>query len=200
MTTFTTERGERTRARIVDRARELFATRGYRGTSMTDILAATGLTKGGFYFHFASKADLGQAVLDETNGMIDARILGQAGRGRAIDDLEAVARGAFAVCLDPALVASRRLTDELCASCEDGPREIHGVRWAQIVEELVVRAQREGDVDPGVDARASSVLIVSAYFGLMDLLPALGASPDAFLPAYLDMAFGVLGLRRGDTR
>jgi TetR/AcrR family transcriptional regulator, transcriptional repressor for nem operon len=46
------------RARIVDTAANLFRERGYDGVGVADLMAAAGFTHGGFYKHFASKADL----------------------------------------------------------------------------------------------------------------------------------------------
>src|SRR5215210_3817908 len=58
-----TEKGEETRRRIVEVAAEAFAQRGYDGTSLNDVIKASGLTKGGFYFHFPSKEALAREVL-----------------------------------------------------------------------------------------------------------------------------------------
>ncbi len=46
------------RARIVATAGELFRERGYDGVGVAELMAAAGLTHGGFYKHFKSKADL----------------------------------------------------------------------------------------------------------------------------------------------
>lgn len=46
------------RARIVETAAALFRERGYDGVGVADLMAAAGLTHGGFYKHFRSKADL----------------------------------------------------------------------------------------------------------------------------------------------
>ncbi len=46
------------RARIVETASRLFRERGYDGVGVADLMAAAGLTHGGFYKHFSSKADL----------------------------------------------------------------------------------------------------------------------------------------------
>lgn len=46
------------RAHIVEVASTLFRERGYDGVSVADLMAAAGFTHGGFYKHFASKADL----------------------------------------------------------------------------------------------------------------------------------------------
>jgi AcrR family transcriptional regulator len=49
-----------TRDRIIDAAMELFSDRGYRGTSVAQIEAASGLTpgSGGLYHHFRSKEEV----------------------------------------------------------------------------------------------------------------------------------------------
>jgi TetR/AcrR family transcriptional regulator, transcriptional repressor for nem operon len=52
----TTDRGTETRRRILEVAAEAFSDRGYAGTSLSDVLKASGVTKGGFYFHFPSKS------------------------------------------------------------------------------------------------------------------------------------------------
>jgi len=46
------------RARIVTRARELFTRRGFTEVSIDEIMAAAGLTRGGFYNHFKTKDEL----------------------------------------------------------------------------------------------------------------------------------------------
>lgn len=46
------------RARIVEVASVLFRERGYDGVGVAELMAAAGLTHGGFYKHFKSKADL----------------------------------------------------------------------------------------------------------------------------------------------
>lgn len=56
---------EQTRKRIVDAARTLFAQKGYKATSIEDIIAATGTSKGNLYYHFKSKEGLFLFLLDE---------------------------------------------------------------------------------------------------------------------------------------
>src|SRR5437868_720018 len=57
-------KGERTRAHIVAAAAPLFNRVGYAGVSMADLMAATGLEKGGLYRHFESKDDIAVAAFD----------------------------------------------------------------------------------------------------------------------------------------
>ena len=58
-------KGTQTRRNIVKKSLQLFSVKGYYNTSVSDILGATGLTKGGLYGHFASKEDIWYAVYDE---------------------------------------------------------------------------------------------------------------------------------------
>jgi len=46
------------RTRIVKTASELFRERGFDGVGVAELMSAAGLTHGGFYKHFGSKADL----------------------------------------------------------------------------------------------------------------------------------------------
>ena len=55
-------KGELTRQKIIAQAAPLFNQHGYAGCSMQDIMAATGLEKGGLYRHFASKEELAVEV------------------------------------------------------------------------------------------------------------------------------------------
>jgi TetR/AcrR family transcriptional regulator, transcriptional repressor for nem operon len=57
-------KGEQTRQRIVAEAAQLFNQRGYEGSSLLDVMQATGLEKGGIYRHFASKEELAAEAFD----------------------------------------------------------------------------------------------------------------------------------------
>jgi AcrR family transcriptional regulator len=57
-------RGEATRRRLVEVARDLFGRRGYEGTSVEDVLVASGVARGALYHHFQSKAELFDAVAE----------------------------------------------------------------------------------------------------------------------------------------
>ncbi|EKQ58240.1 MULTISPECIES: TetR/AcrR family transcriptional regulator [unclassified Clostridium] len=53
-----TSKGEQSKTKLIECAAELFLQKGYNATGINDILSGTGLPKGSFYFHFASKKDL----------------------------------------------------------------------------------------------------------------------------------------------
>src|SRR5687768_347187 len=53
------------RDQILAAARSCFIDRGYHPTRMEDIAAAAGLSKGGVYFHFQSKQEVFDALVQE---------------------------------------------------------------------------------------------------------------------------------------
>lgn len=68
-------RGE-ARARLIEAARSLVRHKGFAATSVDDLCAAAGVTKGAFFHHFPSKEALGVALIEdwtETTGAMFAR-------------------------------------------------------------------------------------------------------------------------------
>jgi TetR/AcrR family transcriptional regulator, transcriptional repressor for nem operon len=57
-------RGE-ARGRLIEAARSLVRHKGFAATSVDDLCAAAGVTKGAFFHHFASKEALGVALIDD---------------------------------------------------------------------------------------------------------------------------------------
>lgn len=51
-------KADKTKQLIIEKSAPLFNQKGYAGTSMNDIMAATGLTKGGLYGNFNSKDEI----------------------------------------------------------------------------------------------------------------------------------------------
>jgi TetR/AcrR family transcriptional regulator, transcriptional repressor for nem operon len=54
-------KGERTKKYIIEQSSSLFNKNGYRSTSIAEIMDATGLKKGGIFYHFDSKDELAKA-------------------------------------------------------------------------------------------------------------------------------------------
>jgi AcrR family transcriptional regulator len=63
-----TERGRRSRERIVDAAAAVVAERGAEGASLDEILAAAGASKSQLYHYFSDKGDLVRAVISRRFG------------------------------------------------------------------------------------------------------------------------------------
>ncbi|PCL91448.1 TetR/AcrR family transcriptional regulator [Paenibacillus lautus] len=61
------EKAQRKRDLILDKAKELFIQRGYAATSMDELVKYTGVSKGSIYYHFESKEDLFVKLLTKQN-------------------------------------------------------------------------------------------------------------------------------------
>ena len=57
-------KGELTKNAIVEKAAPIFNRKGFEGTSLSDLMQATGLQKGGIYRHFSSKEELAGVAFD----------------------------------------------------------------------------------------------------------------------------------------
>ena len=68
------EQVEETRARLIRAARKAFANQGYAASSMDELTAEAGLTRGALYHHFGGKTGLLQAVIDQIDAEMVARM------------------------------------------------------------------------------------------------------------------------------
>jgi AcrR family transcriptional regulator len=157
------------RARVLDAAVELFATQGYDGTSVSQVINRAGVAKGGFYHHFASK----EALLYEVYGDLITRQLqnmdailardlpaGATLRALVTDLVETTAASAR-----PALVFWRemhKLGDERTEEYRRARRRYHDA-----VNTLIGEAQKVGEFA----AVASADTITFTIFGFVNELP-----------------------------
>jgi len=65
---------EETRALLLATARKVFTERGYADTSMDDLTAQAGLTRGALYHHFGDKKGLLAAVVQQIDAEMDVRL------------------------------------------------------------------------------------------------------------------------------
>jgi len=57
-------RGSETRERLLDLAEQAVLEKGFAATSIDELIAAVGLTKSGFFYHFRDKGELAKALLE----------------------------------------------------------------------------------------------------------------------------------------
>ncbi len=74
-------KGEETRKRILDVAEALVLEKGFSATSIEELIAETGLTKSGFFYHYKDKNELAKALISryiEADERIYDEIFGRA--------------------------------------------------------------------------------------------------------------------------
>jgi AcrR family transcriptional regulator len=147
-----------TRQRIVDVARERFATLGYATTSNKDIAHAAGITTGAIYHYFESKRDLYLAVFDEVEQLVFTRFKDALAEsdGGFLDKLDRVLAEAVAINRDDPTVASffvavaveAQRNEELAGL--DRTQGIDAARFfGDLVREGYEKGEISGDVEPG---------------------------------------------------
>ena len=166
-----TRKGAATRAFLLQIAAEEFADRGYADTTMAQLIARSGLTKGAFYFHFSSKEQLALAVIEEKQRhWIDSVLQAISAEPTAFDQLRAAALALVKIHRDPSVFSVSRLTRDLArvAAVRDVVRD-HMRTWVGLVAGLIREAQAEGDLPETVDADDLAAVLVATTDGLKDL-------------------------------
>ena len=150
---------ERTRAAILDAAERLFAEQGYEATSLTQVGAAAGVSRGTPGYFFRSKAELYQAVLDRS--FAEVREAVRAGRARALasqESPETILAGAVSDYFD--FLAARpnfvRLIEREALS---GGRLPHGVSHLSAGQEALAAISAELGLDDSPSGEAAQLLL-----------------------------------------
>jgi len=65
-----TTKSENTKRLIIEKTASVFNTKGYAGTSINDLMDATGLSKGCIYGNFQNKDEIALSVFDHNFGMV----------------------------------------------------------------------------------------------------------------------------------
>jgi AcrR family transcriptional regulator len=192
-----TDKAEATRRRIVDASAKLFAENGYRGTSLSDIIAASGSTKGGFYFHFASKAELASAVVMDAEEDFQADVAAAVSAyTRGADQLVALV-GALTDAARDRPMAARigQLCEELRSEPDIDRANLYPHdAWVALVTGLLQKAKAEGDLDPETDPQEAAVFAVSAFVGMVELIDQESEEAVARTHSHLQFTLRAIGL------
>ncbi|MGW7054915.1 ScbR family autoregulator-binding transcription factor [Streptomyces sp. NPDC054887] len=156
------ERAEVTRSAIIDGAARAFDHTGFSGTSLSDIVKEAGVTKGALYFHFASKEELAQAVIDEQFSIWETmRDIERPGVQTVIDLVHGMARQ-----LQESVRVRAGIRLVIEQSNVSGVSAEPYVKWIELIRNCLSQAQGRGDVRPEVDVDHAANLIVGCWTGL----------------------------------
>ncbi len=171
----TKEDALRTRERILDMAEREFQRRGVSRTSLEQVAAAAGVTRGAISWHFRNKADLFNAMMSRVTLPLESEIL-RSGE-RTLDDPVAQIRGSFLAALRATVAdpQARRVFEIALFKVEHNPalrgvreRRLKGLRdRVENVERGFRRASRLGLWKSVVPARAAALGLQSLISGLI---------------------------------
>ena len=169
------DKGAQTRERIVETAATVFSERGFFGSSMTDLLAATGLQKGGLYNHFASKEQLALAAFDWAVGSVERRYeRALAGVPGAVDRLLAIVGVIRGLVEDKALPGGCPIlttaieADDTMPALRDRARDAM-TRWQRLIGSTVKAGVAAGELRPDADPYTVATLVTATLEGAVFL-------------------------------
>ncbi len=195
-------KGERTRREIVEAALQIFSVKGYFHASVSDVLEATGLTKGGLYGHFGSKEELWEACYERTvevwrgivfRGVRDiADPLERIARAVENDLRDYVGGGVFqGKCFFLSMLV------ELAGQSEPMSRRIlDGFRaFSALLASWLGEAEARGLLRPGVDRREVAEFLLTSINGAAALYAA-GRDPQLLEDTVRQVRLHLDSLRR----
>lgn len=185
---------------VIAAAREEFWTRGYGATSVEDLTAATGLGKGSLYGAFGDKHGLFMRALDDYVSRSLDSVHGQlhdpahSAYERLVRHIRGQAKAAATDkdgrgCMLARTAAELGSTD---GEVEDKVERAYSV-WRGAIADTVAEAQRDGDIDPKVDAQALAGTVLAFVRGV-EALHEGGVKP-AQLEAAAESMIGLIPTR-----
>lgn len=177
-----TQRGERTRARLIEATLAVVNQVGYAHASTRAIAEAAGVAEGTIYRHFPDKASLFFAAALEPSAAVLAWFAGLPDRagGATVEAnlVEAMTRLAalqervlpleLAIQADPELAAQRRASMQAGTPQPDGPPEA--------ITAYLRAEQSLGRVRPGLDLGDAALVLLATLFGLAMTAQPTGAT------------------------
>jgi AcrR family transcriptional regulator len=166
------DRAIRTRRKILSAAAEVFESRGYRSTTISEVLRTAGVTKGALYFHFQSKEDLAQGVLSAQD-----QVISLPGRSSRVQELvDVVMLHAHRLQTDSMVRAGVRLTMDQTSDGLD--RKGPFLKWSNLACQLLEEARKQGELLPHVEPRETADVLTGAFAGLQSMSHAISDYAD----------------------
>lgn len=174
------------RDRMIDLAFEEIYANGFLGLRVDTLLAKAKATKGAFYHHFASKAELGYAVIDEILSELADHVWGDhlANYDDPVEGIEATVLYGMQRMGPRAMEFGcpfNNLSQEMSA-VDDGFRDRLSalfVRMIGYIADALRRGQAGGFVRQDIDVQATAQFIFAALEGTLSLVKTMG--PEASL-------------------
>ncbi|MCU0620503.1 MAG: TetR/AcrR family transcriptional regulator [Gemmatimonadales bacterium] len=186
-----TRNAARTRELVLDAAEQLFAERGYEATSLQEVGARAGVSRGTPSYFYRAKADLYRAVLERCFQQVRDAV--RAGRERALrsgEPPEVVVEGAVGDYFDFLVARPHFLRLVEREALGDGPGAMGEVAQLAIGQEMLEAIASELGLDSAPSGDASQLLLSIISLCWFPLIHARTVAPlagvDCVSPAALE--------------
>lgn len=164
-------KARQTKALIIRHAAELFNQKGYAGSSIADIMQATGLKKGGIYNHFKSKDELALEAFDYAANLLSQKIWSAVKTKRnAVERLDALVSSYLIYIDDPPIIGGCPIlntaieTDDTDSPLRD--RALAAVNsWRSLIVRIVKKGLKRGEVRSTVEPDTVATIIIATIEG-----------------------------------
>jgi TetR/AcrR family transcriptional repressor of nem operon len=165
-------KAERTRRFIIETTAPIFNTKGYEGTSMSDITEATGLTKGSIYGNFENKEEVALAAFDYNHAIIKKTITDKIAQADSYHDKLMVyatvyhsftRRSGFIKGGCPILNTAIEADDTNPLLCAKAANAIQS--WRNAIMNLIKAGVASGEFKHGLDHEQTALSIIALIEG-----------------------------------
>ena len=164
-----------TRDRIIEQAAQLFNQQGFAGVSLSALMAATGLKKGGIYNHFASKDELAIAAFHYSVQLASQRQFAAMRSQRQADKRLRVMVETFVDSFDEIsawggcpLMNTALDSDDAHPQLREQARLAMN-RWRELIEHIVQKGLDRGELAPQTQPSAVATILISVLEGALAL-------------------------------
>jgi TetR/AcrR family transcriptional repressor of nem operon len=180
-------KAERTRQFIIEQTAPVFNKQGYAGTSLNDLTAATGLTKGAIYGNFENKEEVALAAFDHNLGLVlEGLRAGTNSTAPVREQLLAMPR--FYRQRYPQLKQNGGCPIlNAAVECDDAPpsallQRVQDslAKWHRNLVRLIEKGQQTGEIKPAAEAGRYANLFITLTEGGILVSKATGSSTALF--------------------
>jgi TetR/AcrR family transcriptional regulator, transcriptional repressor for nem operon len=166
-------KADKTKQLIIERSAPLFNQRGYAGTSMNDIMAATGLTKGGLYGNFSSKDEIAALVFEYSYNKLRSELAFKIKQQQtSLEKLYAVLNFYRNYTIQPSVEGGCPVQNTAVEADDAYPFLKKKARQAMYellggIEQVILNGIKYNEFKPGVDAKREAEIIYAQIAGAM---------------------------------
>lgn len=155
----------KTRKRIIDETKKLYAGYGYDGCSVRELVNNLSLAKSSIYNHFSSKDELLDKVFEEAKSTLGKKRNKLSPKNNLREDIEQIIRFQFKNSEDVVFILKYYLHFR-----DNFPKNSRGylpVTSYRHIEEILERASERGEIDEGIDIPNYSQVIAHSINGFL---------------------------------
>jgi TetR/AcrR family transcriptional repressor of nem operon len=163
-----------TKAKILEASRTLLSLHGYENTTIDDIMAASGITKGAFYHYFKTKEALGQEVIVQAMQEYQSLTESLESQAAPIEKLTSLIRTLCKLNSQGDWLNCRLMLRLLTEPHDETPgmqAELNTfwLWYRSFLNDLIIRCRETGQLPMQVPAAAQTNLLISMLLGLCAL-------------------------------